>query len=151
MQINTHIGAPKRLWHQAKPVTHSFWCRGYRGAKLPSFNERCGLNTMVKRVATGANATAIVHGHTHSGKEETIFGVGNRACIDGNTPPALSRYGLGQYAAQRLLQEADSNSVITMSAVEVYYDKLYDLFNEETLLPDRECDNKGKQIFLWSE
>lgn len=144
MQITTTIGAPKHLFHQAKPVTHSFWCRGFEGGNLEAFANFCALEKMVQRVINGRHASCIAFGHKFSGKEDTIFGSADRKKIDEDNLPQPEVYGLSQQALISLLEKAGPDAEIGMSMLELYFEKLYDLLNESTVLPDVMCENKGR-------
>ncbi|OLQ17596.1 Kinesin motor domain protein [Cryptosporidium hominis] len=101
------------------------------------------IKDAVKSCLSGINVTIFAYGQTSSGKTHTMFG-DNKGSYDGIIPLSINEIFNPEYT--NCNQSVGRNSKITVSYLEVYNEKLFDLLAPQSNLNNSSNDFNSKKI-----
>ncbi|KAH8584244.1 kinesin heavy chain [Cryptosporidium sp. chipmunk genotype I] len=101
------------------------------------------IKDAVKTCLSGINVTIFAYGQTSSGKTHTMFG-DNKGSYDGIIPLSINEIFNVAYTSCN--QSDNTSNKITVSYLEVYNEKLFDLLAPQSSLNNNSIDNNSKKI-----
>lgn len=101
------------------------------------------IKDAIKTCLSGINVTIFAYGQTSSGKTHTMFG-DNKGSYDGIVPLSINE--IFNLAYTKCQQSVEASNKITVSYLEVYNEKLFDLLVPQSNVNNNSNENNSRKI-----
>lgn len=120
------------------------------GSTQADVYEGCEVEKMVDRAIEGYHGTIFAYGQTGSGKTFTMQGVEDESAESGKLDGIIPRV-VQQLFAKAKMQSGSRTFTISVSFLQIYNEKIFDLLNPSSLNPRTINNNIGGLRLRWNK